>query len=358
MPETVPGISFNHDGICSFCQNYQKEMYLGKYELDRLIDLVKSKKNKYDCIVPLSGGRDSSFILYLARVRYNLKVLAVSYDNEFRNDQALTNMNRACNILNSDFISVRSKMSIAHKIVKNNIRSSVMFGEFGTCYACEYGYRSVVYRAAEEYEVPLILWGESQQEKTRDMEETARAKAFKGLNPKIPKLSRLLNACFYKAEYFKLLQRLEFRVPGNSILSRKYPVLKNGNITEVRVFDYLPWDRNEIKEVIMGKLNWQKPPDHISTWRTDCTLHTLVNYSFYRLFGCSKDCFGYCKMINSGQMDRHEALKQEEEMAMSFDENIKELLEHKIGLSKKEASEIMSFETKGGSCTSDFSGRS
>lgn len=345
MPETVPGIAFDKDGICSFCLSHQKEKYFGRKELDRIITLSKNKNNKYDCIVPLSGGRDSSFLLYMAKAMYNLKVLAVNYDNEFRIDQALVNMKRACEILNVDFVSLRSQRSIAKKIVKYNIRSSVVFGH-GICTACEYGYRSVVYRAAEEYRVPLILWGESQQEATQDMERKARAKAFEGLRQNILKFSKLLNINYYKAEYCKLLQRLEFPVPGNNILSRKFPILKNNNTIEIRVFDYIPWNREEIKETIMREIGWQKPANHLSTWRTDCMLHSLVNYCFFKLFGCSKDCFGYCKMINSGQMDRDEALKQEEQMAATFSENIEELLGNKIGLSRKEITRILSSQMK------------
>ena len=264
----------------------------------------------------------------------------MSYDNEFRTDQALVNMKNACKRLNIDFVSVRSRRDIAQKIVKNAIRSSVSFGESGFCRACCYGYRSVVYRAAEQHKVPLILWGESQSEATQDTE----SEAFEELGPQRSKFLKLLDTSFYKVEYLSLLQRLEFHVPGNSILSRDDPVLKSRSIREIRVFDYIPWDRKKIKETIMTELGWEKPHGHVSTWRTDCMLHPLMNYCFFNLYGCSKDCFGYCKMINSGQMDREESLKQEEEMAASFTEGIQELLEEKIGLSKKEANKILSFQ--------------
>ena len=97
MPETVPGITFDKDGICSFCLSYQKEEYLGEEELERIIASIKKEDNEYDCIVPLSGGRDSSYVLYMAKAIYDLRVLAVSYDNEFRTDQALVNMKTRVN---------------------------------------------------------------------------------------------------------------------------------------------------------------------------------------------------------------------------------------------------------------------
>lgn len=340
MPATVPGITFNENGVCSYCLSYQKERYLGEKELETIIASSRNNNNRYDCIVPLSGGRDSTFVLYMAKALYNLKVLAVSYDNEFRIDQALVNMGKACKILDVDFVSVRSKRSVAQQIVKHSLRSSKTFGKFGICVACTYGCRSVAYRAAEQHKVPLILWGESQQEATQEMER----KAFEALMLVKSKFAKLLSMNFYLVEYYRLLQRLEFPVTGNSVLSRTaWPALKNKDVKEIRMFDYIPWDRDQIKKTITKELGWEKPASHTSTWRTDCMLHALVNYSFYKLFGCTKDCFGYSNMINSGQMERGEALKQEEEMVLTLPENIRELLEDKIGLSRKEADKIQSF---------------
>lgn len=340
MPATVPGITFNRDGICNFCLEYSREQVLGKEELDKIIASSKNENNRYDCVVPLSGGRDSTFTLYVAKAIYNLKTLAVNYDNEFRTNQALIKK-KACEILDVDFISIRSKRNIAQKIVKSSMLSFASFYGFplgGVCMGCVYGYKSVVYRAALEHRVPLILWGSSHAESTAYIRE----KAFGGLGLKWSKLSLLLNIDFYKSEYCRLLQRLEFRVPGHSIIHRRKPILKNRNIKEISLFDYIPWNRKEIKNTIMKELDWKKPPGHVSTWRTDCRLHPVVNYFFLKIFGCSKDCWGYCRMINSGQMERQEALKQEEEIVESVVKNIRWLLEDMIGFSKREATRILS----------------
>jgi tRNA(Ile)-lysidine synthase TilS/MesJ len=340
MPATVPGITFDEKGICSYCLSYQQEKYLGREALEDIIASSRNINNQYDCIVPLSGGRDSMFVLYAAKALYDLKVLAVSYDNEFRIDQALVNMQNACKILDVDFVSVRSKRSVAHEIVKYSLQSAKKLGKSGICVACVYGYRSVAYRAALQHHAPLILWGESQQEATQEMER----KAFDALMLRQSKFIKLLSKNFYLVEYYRLLQRLEFPVAGNSVLSRvAWPALKNKDIREIRLFDYVPWDRERIKKTITKELGWKKPASHASTWRTDCMLHPLVNYSFYTLFGCTKDCFGYSNMINSGQMTREEALNQEEELISSLAENIRELLEDKIGLSKSEVKRILTF---------------
>ncbi len=340
LPETVPGITFDEAGVCSFCRDHQEEECLGEEELGRIVTAAKGHGGKYDCIVPLSGGRDSAFVLHLAKAVYGLNPLAVNYDNEFRTDQAAVNMQKACDTLGVDFITVRSRLGVGRRIVKHNMR---FFGSeyglplHGICYACTYGYFSAAYRAAEKHGAPLILWGTSKGEQTVD----ARRKIFSGLGRKPSKLRMLMSPSFYATEFSCLLQRMEFRVPRNSLFKRYTPVLRNDNIREVAIFDYVPWDRQRIKDVIMGELGWEKPRAHVSTWRTDCKLHPLMNYYFYELFGCTKDCLGYCNMIGAGQLTREEALAQEEELAARRMENMRELLRDEIGFGSEEVERML-----------------
>ena len=108
--------------------------------------------------------------------------------------------------------------------------------------------------------------------------------------------------------------------------------------------DYIRWDRRLIKETITSELGWKKPAGHISTWRTDCKLTRLVDFCFFRMHGCTKSCFGYSKMINGGYMDRDEALAQEEQAlaAIRDGKQLRALLEGEIGLSRGQASKILS----------------
>ena len=342
VPDTVPNITFNPEGVCSFCRSYKAPEILGEDALMAIVGPVKRADSRYDCIVPLSGGRDSSYILYMAKAVYGLKVLAVNYDSEFRTDQALVNMRNACAALDVDFVSVHSKRNIARKLVLNSIRSSLPQGLSwncgDVCRACMYGCRSVAYKKAEEHEVPLILWGESSAEATQDMERAAMA----GLT--ISRMRKLLDISFYKAECCALLQRIEFRVSGNSVWPRRsIPVLKRPGTKEIRFFDYIQWDRKRIKEAITTEIGWKAPDGSISTWRTDCSLHHLINYCYLRVLGCTKDCFGYTKMICGGQMTRDEALRQELRMVASLAERVEEVLEE-IGLAREEIEKVTSWD--------------
>ena len=340
MPSTVPGISFNEVGVCNYCQSYQPESYLGEKELCRIMEYARGKRSVYDCIVPISGGRDSTYVLFMAKSLLGLKTLAVNYDNEFAPPYAMANIKRACETLNVDFVSVRSKRAYVRKIAKHSIMAATEFGQFRECAGCTYGYRSVVYRKAKEFGIPLILWGESREEATAEMER----KAFEVIRQHKLKYLKLLRKEFYAAEFYRLLQRAEFFVSWRNVLSRRFdPIFKTNNIKEIRVFDYIPWERKKIKETIMNELGWEKPADVASTWKADCVMVGLTNFYYMMLFGCTKLCFGYTRMINGGQMEREEALIQEENMLVSYSKGLKEILEDHIGLSKEHANRILSY---------------
>jgi hypothetical protein len=339
MPSTVPRITFNEDGLCNYCQSYQTQSFLGEKELYKIIDNAKDKKRIYDCIVGISGGRDSTYVLYLAKKHYGMKVLAVNYDNEFAPPYAVANMKRACDILNINFVSVRSKRDYVKKIAKHSILAATEFGQFRECAGCTFGYRSVVYRKAREYGIPLILWGESKEEATAEME----LKAFDAIRQHNLKYIKIFKKDFYTAEFYRLLQRVEFFISWNNIFSRRFdPIIMDDNIKQIRVFDYVPWDRRKIKETIMNELKWEKPTELASTWKADCVMVALTNYYYIKLLGCTKLCFGYTRMINSGQMERIEALQQEEYVLTNYKKGLKGVLEDNIGLSEKDSKKILS----------------
>ena len=106
---TVPGVRFDEWEICNFCRVHdtlEKQFPLGgagQKKLNRIIEDVKrqGKNKKYDCIVGISGGRDSTFHLYLMKKVFGLRPLAVHFNDGFGNPVAGENMARATEKLGS-----------------------------------------------------------------------------------------------------------------------------------------------------------------------------------------------------------------------------------------------------------------
>ena len=80
LPENYPGITFNEEGICNHCFTYKKKKYFGdkalKEKIGSYLERKKDRKKDYDCVLGLSGGRDSFCLLY-----YFVKILNISLRN-------------------------------------------------------------------------------------------------------------------------------------------------------------------------------------------------------------------------------------------------------------------------------------
>ena len=89
MDSSIPGIRFDENGVCNYCsiQDEWKKRFpqneKGQQKLEMIVDEIKAKgKNKkYDCVIGVSGGVDSSYTLYLAIKKLDLRPLVVHLDN-------------------------------------------------------------------------------------------------------------------------------------------------------------------------------------------------------------------------------------------------------------------------------------
>ena len=81
LPETFPGISFDEKGVCNYCKDYTKVEVLGEEALERELLRYRGKGETFDCLVPISGGRDSSYILYQIVKKFKMRSLAITVDS-------------------------------------------------------------------------------------------------------------------------------------------------------------------------------------------------------------------------------------------------------------------------------------
>ena len=105
--ESIPGIFFDNQGVCNYCkqvddlsENYKTGLPEGEEKLKEIIQRIKSegKRKKYDCIIGVSGGTDSSFLL-LKSLEWGLRPLAVHYDNTWNSAIATENIRKVTNNL-------------------------------------------------------------------------------------------------------------------------------------------------------------------------------------------------------------------------------------------------------------------
>ena len=114
LPETFPGVKFDERGVCNHCR--QEESLLGKtpdkrteyrQKLDSLIEKIKGRSSGYDAIMAYSGGKDSSYTLKILRERYDLRIIALTFDNHFISPRGWENIKTITDSLGVDVIVFR-----------------------------------------------------------------------------------------------------------------------------------------------------------------------------------------------------------------------------------------------------------
>ena len=99
LPESFLGLTFDESGICNKCRAYERRW--GNFDVKKSEEYItnifaaaKRKNREYDCLIGLSGGKDSSYALYLCTQKYKLKPLCFTFDNGFMSAEASENIKK------------------------------------------------------------------------------------------------------------------------------------------------------------------------------------------------------------------------------------------------------------------------
>ena len=323
LPETYPGITFDDQGVCNFCQAYQpQQSVLGKAQLIKVIKQKQQRQGKYDCVVPNSGGKDSSFILYYIVKELGLNPIVVSYNSGFQDEIAEENVINACELLGVDLEIIRSPGDIQRKILNSSYILSEKIGRPWGCANCPAILRMVSIQTAQKYNVPFIIWGSSKVEsvKSANSEHSLGNAIKKGL--KDPSIE------YHGIRYifFRIFQRIALKFPLKLALKPfKIPPFSDENPQFIHFFDYIQWDSMKNTALLEYELGWKHPPGKES--RFDCTLHNVSNHHFLKTYGISHDGVSLCNMIREGKISRQEALEHERKIAITIDDEYKAIIE-------------------------------
>ena len=159
QPNTRPGIYFSQESICGACLweeeknkiNWNERMK----ELKGIVEIAKNKKADYDCVIGVSGGKDSTKQAITARDDLGLKCLLVNYQPENITDIGVENME---NLKQNGFdvLSIRPNPKIMQKLVKYDF-----FNYLNPVKATEFSLYSSAYIIAEKFNIPLVIQGEN-----------------------------------------------------------------------------------------------------------------------------------------------------------------------------------------------------
>jgi len=325
MPTFCPGVTLDQTGKCNYCLSFE-EKYPPTLEdstanLKQRLEKLANKhrgKNLYDALVPISGGKDSMYVLYVTSEILDLNVLAYNLDNGFQSQRAKDNMYRAVRKLDVDFIVYKPREDVMLELMRTFLTNA---GEF--CTPCNLLIGAEAQRLAQQHGIPLIMTG-------------TYNKRGAGIDGVSQSLYADRKYYFNVADHHLDRREIEHFVsepPLHNALKR----LAGRNADWIDVLNYLQPDTQDMKETLEKELGWESPSDEYE--HGDCLINPLKDYLQYRKWGCTELTQAYSALVRNGEMDREEALRKVETEEVRTPPPVINMFLEKIGMTREEFEE-------------------
>lgn len=329
LDTTVADIWFDDKGECKYCKindEMEKDHPLGPESALKLKEIIeKIKKDgkglQYDCIAGTSGGRDSTYTL-LKAVELGLRPLAVHFDNGWNTEISVKNIKKTCEKLNIPLYTVVADWEEFKDLQVSFLKASTPDSDIPTDYAIY----SVLFNVAAKEGVKYILNGHSFR--------------TEGTSP--------ISWTYMDGRYLKAVHR-KF---GKVRKIRSFPVLTLPKllyyafvrrIKDVRVLEYMDYNKKQVDKVLTEKLDWEYYGGHHHE-----NVYTKFFQSYYlpKKFNIDKRKTELSALIRSGQITREEALREINSSHYQYDPTVVEYAINKLGLTKEEFDKIMNSPNK------------
>ena len=287
LPETMPFIQFDSDGVCNYCNNYViRNNPKPISELKQILEPYK-KKTGNDCIVPFSGSRDSCYGLHLAVKELGMKPVTYTYDWGYVTDLARRNISRFCSELGVENIIVADNISWKRENVQMNIKAWLNNPDLGMVNIFTAGDKHFfrhVQDVKKQTGINIDLWS------VNPMEVTHFKAGFLGIPPDFEEDKVYSNGVTKQLKYQKLRFRAMMKSKGyfnRSIwdtLQGEYYRSFTTKKDYYHIFDYWRWDEAECNKVL-SYYDWEVASDTDCTWRIGDGTAAFYNYVYFLVAG-------------------------------------------------------------------------
>lgn len=334
MDETAKEITFDNNGVCNFCHNYDNVLVNdvhtdkgGEEKLEKLIEKIKQKgkNSRYDVLIGLSGGVDSSYVAYVIKKKYGLRAFAVHLDNGWNTELAVANVEQIVKRLDIDLSTYVLDWKEFRDIQTSFIKSSISNIEIPTDHAIW----ALLIKTAAKMKIPYIIAGNNV------VTESIMPESWL-YGSKDSKLIKSLHRQFGKVKMKTY--------PSLSTLDYVDYLLVRG-IRWVPILNYIPYNKAEAKQILIDELGWQ---DYGGKHYESIFTRFFHAYYLPVKFGYDLRKSYLSALVCSGQISREEALEE-----ISKPPAPKEMLEQdrdyvikKLGLSEDEFESILKAPNK------------
>lgn len=292
MSTAVPHIRFDAQGVCKFCHLHDRmeRVYptgaAGALILQRIAERIRiaGEGHPYDCVVGVSGGRDTTYCLYYVKEIMGLRPLAVHFDNGWDSDVAKNNLARACNILDVDLHTIIMDWPESRALTNANIRACVPYIDLTD----DVGIAGALYRTAAKERIRHIILSHSFRE------EGILPLAWNYVDARY---TRAIINRFCDIRCFKDFKNVD-------IHHMLYWILAKG-IRVVNITNYYDDTGDKIEALLKEKFGWEDTGQH----HMDNEMFALVYNYTRRKFGFDWRMVELSAKIRTGVISRAQALQ-------------------------------------------------
>lgn len=325
----VAGISFDEDGICNYCKQidllkntYQTGQPEGEERMKAIIEEIKkkSRKQKYDCIIGVSGGTDSSYMLYLAK-QWGLRPLAVHYDNTWATAISTENIRKVTTALDIDLYTYVVDNKEADDLFRAFFYAGVPEFDAST----DLAYAQVLRMAAAKNKIKYVFEGHSFM--------------AEGVSP--------ANKNYFDGKYIKDIHNKFGQRPMKTYpLMTFYQFMKwtlFKRIQFIRPLWYIHYTKANAKKFLAENYGWKYYGGHHLENRSSAFLHNYYNPVKFKLDNRN---LSLAAAVRSEAMSREDAIKEYYFTPLVYDEELVQYFIKRTGLTQEEFDRVMKEEPK------------
>lgn len=326
--DTVPNIGFDHEGVCNYCRQIEalEQEYPmgaeGEARLQKIVDEMKAagRGKKYDAVIGVSGGCDSSYLVHQMKEVYGLRLLAAHFDNTWNSTIATENIHNVLDKLGVDLFTI----VVDNKEYDDIYRSFFKAGVKDIDCATDIALATTLYRAAEKFGIKYMIEGHSFR--------------TEGVAP--------LGWVYMDGKYIQSVHRQFGKLPmktfPNLWLYKQLQWMLFGRIKKIRPLYYMNYDKEAAKKLLAEKYGWQWYGGHHLENRFTAFAHS---YFFPRRWNMDFRIAGYSAYCRNGWMTREEALRLMAEPP-HLEPGLLEFLKKRLGFSDEEFESLMTMPKK------------
>ncbi|HYM95550.1 MAG TPA: N-acetyl sugar amidotransferase [Chitinophagaceae bacterium] len=322
--ESIPSISFDENGVCNYCHmvdklvaEYKTGTEEGEEKIQKIIEQIKKegKGKKYDCVIGVSGGTDSSYMVYWA-IKNGLRPLAAHYDNTWNTAIATENIRKVLTKLNVDLFT----HVVNNKEMDDIYRSFFLAGVPELDAPTDLALAETLYRAANKYKIKYVLEGHSF--------------IAEGITP--------LGKNYFDGKYISSIHKKFGRMQMKTFPNMpfwtfvKWIALKR--IKKIRPFWYIKYSKEEAKEFLEKEFGWEYYGGHHLENRM-----TAFNHSYYfpKKFHIDYRNNSLSASVRAGKISREEALDEYYNKPPYLEPELLEYFKKRLGFSEEEFQFVM-----------------